>query len=78
MSTSGDLVVQKKEEQEYLDSEILGESNLIDGRKYIVTRKENIKTRQEDLICMMFKRNGKAKIVTRIPEFERYMKELTS
>ena len=55
--------------QKYLNAEIIGESDLINGTKYIVTRVES--ESQSKIVCLSFTEDGNGEIVQIIPDFEK-------
>ena len=57
------IITQKKEIQTYLDSNIIGESHLKDGMKYLTVMHE------DEVVLLRFSRQGRAKIVRKIPNF---------
>ena len=66
--------------QEILDMEIVGESNMKKGRKFIVFKKDNDGQNPSQIAVITFDNNGIAHVVRRIENFfenlEGKMKEL--
>ena len=73
LEANGMIVTQSKEAQHYLDAEIVGESELVDGRKFIVTRIEDGDCSR--VVCLQFTLDGRAKIVKIIPDVMKQLKE---
>ena len=74
LTLNGQVVPQDEQVQQYLDSEIVGESELAHGCKYIVT---HIKGNQNpQLVLLRFEPDGKARIKRIITDFIGQLKDL--
>ena len=68
MKANGTIVPQMEEVQEYLNAEIIGESESLNGSKYIVTRLKCGQDLQVKVVCLHFSRNGQAVVVKIFPD----------
>ena len=66
---NGMVQSQVGEVEEYLKSPIVGESELIDGTKIIITKYDNTQSKKQDLVILQFDRSGNASILKTITDY---------
>ena len=63
------VITQSREIQRYLDSYFMGESQLKNGRSFYTVQVK------DEVVKLRFSRNGRARVVERIPNFQDYLFE---